>query len=431
MADEKIQALLAQLQSENLDHQFDAVYQLTELKAREAVPALIEMLDADDMGLKLAVIDALGNIGDERAIPHLARIAHETGGPVRSQAATALFHIGTPEALAVLEEWRDGDDYKLGAPPPAEPEPELDDQVSRKRAAEQPPMSPPPPAPGSAIFRDSEKFSLEDAEPEIRQVQFSAYYPREVRPDDWQPLQAYVFKQSAAQQVEEDAEKQIGPLSAFRKLIENARSTIAEGEMITATPHLPGFQFNPPTVTIGFFEDWHRFEFKMRARTAPLHHAANGFLTFTVNGIIVADIPLSVFVSPQAVQSPAQPTPAQPLYDTVFASYSHRDTAIVEKVEASIKALGLTYLRDVVTLRSGQHWSDELLRMIDEATIFQLFWSEASSQSQYCRQEWEYALSLQRDNQYFIRPVYWTQPLPPPPANLGHLHFAYQADLVK
>jgi hypothetical protein len=69
--------------------------------------------------------------------------------------------------------------------------------------------------------------------------------------------------------------------------------------------------------------------------------------------------------------------------------------------------------------------------MIDQATIFQLFWSETAAQSPYCQQEWEYALKLNRDNQYFIRPVYWMQPMPLPPTNLQHLHFAYQPDLVK
>ncbi len=35
-------------------------------------------------------------------------------------------------------------------------------------------------------------------------------------------------------------------------------------------------------------------------------------------------------------------------------SYSHADTAIVEAVEKASQALGMDYLRDVMTLKSGQ-----------------------------------------------------------------------------
>ena len=85
--------------------------------------------------------------------------------------------------------------------------------------------------------------------------------------------------------------------------------------------------------------------------------------------------------------------------------------------------------RDVHTLRSGQHWSDEIYAMIDKADIFQLFWSETAAQSQYVEKEWRYALTLNRDGQNFIRPVYWEAPMPNVPTDLGHIHFAYEPEL--
>ena len=66
--------------------------------------------------------------------------------------------------------------------------------------------------------------------------------------------------------------------------------------------------------------------------------------------------------------------------------------------------------------------------MIDRADIFQLFWSNTAAASKYVRQEWEHALNLQRQ-QGFIRPVYWQQPMPPPPPELGAIHFAYEPEL--
>jgi hypothetical protein len=95
--------------------------------------------------------------------------------------------------------------------------------------------------------------------------------------------------------------------------------------------------------------------------------------------------------------------------------------------------LGLDYLRDVTVLKSGQHWSEELLEMIERADIFQLFWSENAAMSDYVRREWQHALKVKSDQVAlsFIRPVYWQQPMPAPPDELKVLHFAYQPDLAE
>jgi hypothetical protein len=113
------------------------------------------------------------------------------------------------------------------------------------------------------------------------------------------------------------------------------------------------------------------------------------------------------------------------LYQSVFASYSHDDTPMVEAMEKACQALGMDYLRDVMTLKSGQSWSDELLRMIERADIFQLFWSTPASRSPYVEQEWRHALGQTgRKGAAFIRPIYWERPLPPVPEPLRSLHFA-------
>jgi hypothetical protein len=249
---------------------------------------------------------------------------------------------------------------------------------------------------------------------------------------DWQPLHAYIFRQSFHHLVDADAQKQLGEqISAFRRTEETASQSIEEGTAITATPMLPGFQFNPPNITIGFYKEWHRLDFELRAKDAPMNQAANGQLTFTAEGVIVADIPLSIFVG-EAVQTGEPVAATQKIYEAIFASYSHKDTAIVERVERVCQSLGLDYLRDVTALKSGQHWSEELLEMIERADIFQLFWSENAAMSDYVRREWQHALKTKPDkvDLGFIRPVYWRQPMPKPPEELKTLHFAYQPDLA-
>jgi len=261
-------------------------------------------------------------------------------------------------------------------------------------------------------------------------VLFSAYYPREVVPEQWEKLHAYVFRAIAAAAVEEDAEKQLGLRAAeFRGVRAPAKTDVPEGAFITATPQMEGFQFNPPSVSLGFYKDWHRFDFELRAKSAPLNQSTNGLLMFSVEGILVADIPLSIYVGESISPSREQAKAIAKLYQAIFCSYSHQDQHVVARAERAYKALGLDYLRDVMSLKSGQPWSEELLNLINKADIFQLFWSHAAAESEHVRYEWEHALQVAGWRANFIRPVYWEAPQPAIPPELKHIHFAYQPDL--
>ncbi len=291
------------------------------------------------------------------------------------------------------------------------------------------------PAPEAEAAARTEAPRLAEAEPAaaaaVEPVRFSAHYPRRVQPDDWQPLHAYIFKEAAAAAVAQDARAQLGKKAAdYAESIRPASQPVAAGALVTATPRLDGFQFNPPSASVYFLEDWHRFDFKLRATDAPINASHMGYVTFAVEGVIAADVPLVITVS-QAVAGAETAAESVNPYQAIFCSYSHQDTRIVERVEAACKALGLTYLRDAATLRSGQIWNEELMRLIEGADIFQLFWSTNAAASKYVEQEWRHALGLGRQGQVFIRPVYWTQPMPPPPSELGHIHFAYQPELAE
>ncbi|MDX2137996.1 MAG: TIR domain-containing protein [Chloroflexota bacterium] len=256
-------------------------------------------------------------------------------------------------------------------------------------------------------------------------TKFSAYYPRETSPQVWQPLAVYAFRQSAAPDVIKDVGTVLGSrLNDFRRTEDSARQTVNEGAMITATPLLPGFQINPPQITLGFYEPFHRFDFKVRATSAPLDLAANGMVTFTVEGIIIAELPISIFVGRMVGESLTGAV-TKPAYTSIFCSYSRDDTTVVERVERAYKALGFTYLRDVISLRSGQDWNSEILKLIETADLFQLFWSPTAAESKYVREEWEHALKFNRP----VRPVYWQKPIPKVPDELRSIHFAYLPEL--
>jgi hypothetical protein len=114
-------------------------------------------------------------------------------------------------------------------------------------------------------------------------------------------------------------------------------------------------------------------------------------------------------------------------YHKIFPSYSHRDSAVVANFATVARTLGDQYLQDVLVLRPGERWHPRLLQLIEEADVFQLFWSRNSMRSPHCREEWEHALALQRPD--FVLPVYWEEPRPQdpeqglPPEALQALHF--------
>ena len=265
---------------------------------------------------------------------------------------------------------------------------------------------------------------------------FSAYYPREVKPDDWQPLRAYMYKDFAADAVQADARAQFGPRADIRATAREALQPVPDDALVTALPSVPGLEFDPPQLSLRFRGDWRRFDFEFRAHDAPLDTGVDGRITFLVEGMIVADVPISVYVSQAAGEAALQPQEATVSpYQAIFCSYSHQDTAIVERVERASRYFNFRYLRDVTTLRSGEAWNARLLELIDDADIFQLFWSKHAAESAYVRQEYQHAVELRRQGvkvPTFIRPIRWEEPMPvPPPPELAELHFDLILELAQ
>lgn len=260
-------------------------------------------------------------------------------------------------------------------------------------------------------------------------VYFSAYYPKEMTPGGWHPFYAYMYRQLAAREIAQDVEKLLtGLQDTIREINNEAQGFIPTVPSVTATPYAAGMQFDPPSVTVNFLENWRRFDFRIRASEDSLNHASNGFITFSVSGVIVGDLRVSIFVG-KTDSGILDARATRRLYDSIFASYSHDDAHIVERIEHACRALGLDYLRDVISLKSDQDWNDQLYEFIEQADIFQLFWSPAAAVSPHVEREWRHALQLHTDRRNFIRPVYWSQPIVSVPPELARIQFTYQPAL--
>jgi len=271
-------------------------------------------------------------------------------------------------------------------------------------------------------------------------VQFTVYRPHAVAPGTWHRLLAFAHLSERPPDAPADALDPVDQVRAeaatllgerardYQDLTQDSRHAVPRMGELTLVPEITGFTFNPPRASLLWIEPVHRVEFRMRAEEALDGRIARGRLTVFLGGLILAEVPLTIRVNRGADTRDARPEVANArAYRRIFASYSHRDLAVVEQLEGYARALGDEYLRDWIHLRTGQVWSAELRRLIEQADVFQLFWSKNSMGSPFVRQEWEHALSLGRPG--FVRPTYWEDPLPvdpeaglPPPALL-ELHF--------
>jgi hypothetical protein len=267
--------------------------------------------------------------------------------------------------------------------------------------------------------------------PRSVETSFSAYHPRQVAPGVWFRLHAYVARAGTEDLVEADLERVAERPEDLRELVKRVIRPIAEGAAIAVAPRAEGIEFNPPEIRLSFLREVHRFDFGGRAEAAKAGAAAVGEITFSVAGVLVAAIPLVLDV---ATGEPAGMRFERAQYRKIFPSYSHRDTHVVRSIERAHRSLGDTVLRDALALRSGERWSPRLLELIEEADLFQLFWSPAAAASRYVADEWGHALGLIGRGQKperFVRPVYWQQPLTPPPLPeaLAALHFHFDPEL--
>jgi TIR domain len=260
-------------------------------------------------------------------------------------------------------------------------------------------------------------------------VSFTAGYPGVVTPHSWYSLLVYVHLsrlQAEADRRIADESQWFGLHPASSKAA--AHVPLPKGTQLRISPDVPGVVFNPTALEVRWLEDLQQVAFRLQATPEAAGHTVLGAVEVYAGPLLVAQVPLSIHVrgadEPHERPDAAATSTAQ-LFSSVFASYAHEDNHVVQAFAEAYRALGIDVLVDKASLRAGQDWQQMLLRLIEEADLFQLFWSEAASQSRYVAEEWQHALLLQnRKGERFIRPLYWTSPWPPPPAQLAHLHFA-------
>jgi hypothetical protein len=164
-----------------------------------------------------------------------------------------------------------------------------------------------------------------------QKVQFTAYYPTEVKPALWYKILACVHIVSVRSTVHEDSQIRLGQNPEnYRKGHGQATETIARGTEIVVVPELPGCRFNPPKASVLWLEDWHCLEFRIQASEElpgfAWDTATNGRLAFYVGPILIAEVKIWAHCSRDADAGQGKHLAANNTtnpYQAVFVSYSH------------------------------------------------------------------------------------------------------------
>lgn len=112
-------------------------------------------------------------------------------------------------------------------------------------------------------------------------------------------------------------------------------------------------------------------------------------------------------------------------YRRCFCSYSSKDRTEALKRVQGLRAAGLDAFVDVLTLRPGDRWNDEIFSAIDESDLFVLIWSSNARESKWVRREVRYAVRRfkQRRSPDFHPIPIEGPPIPSVPRSLRCYHF--------
>jgi hypothetical protein len=259
---------------------------------------------------------------------------------------------------------------------------------------------------------------------EFLNPQFSAYYPTAVAPDQPYALMAFAHIESMADAVREVAAGYQAMMGG-KQSSGTASSTVevSKGTLLTLVPRVDGISFTPAEQVITWDgQPWYSATFLFQT-PVTLNADLSGRVLVYNGPLILGEIPVTMTLIQSDAGKALDKAEHLKKFDPIFASYSHRDTPVMQYFKRARENIGQKMLVDVYDLRSGEHWAQRLLDMIDESAVFQLFWSKHAAESQYCRQEWEHALKFLPQRERFIQPVWWEEPMPKPPPELQDLHF--------
>jgi hypothetical protein len=269
-----------------------------------------------------------------------------------------------------------------------------------------------------------EAQDIREAVADREQVIFTAGYPGRIVPGSDYLVRVYLHLQADLQEIVTRLEQVTAQFGAYpRRADSEPNQRIPIGTNLEVTPRINWVRTVPAQQQVTWTGAIEELSFRIRyagPEQAPV--PCSGFIDISTCGLVVAQIPISIQVKTGEVQIAPQTVG---MISRVFASYSHQDEPVVRACKAAYRALGIQLFIDKDDILSGELWRGVLRRSIADHDLFQLFWSQTAADSNEVANEWKLAKEIAPARTTdFIRPLYWTEPMPAVPEALQDMHFA-------
>jgi hypothetical protein len=135
-------------------------------------------------------------------------------------------------------------------------------------------------------------------------VQFTVFRPRELVPDEWQPLLAFTHLASERSDVEVKRQAEAvlkHVIGEYRQVVQDAQDAVPRDEVLRLVPKVPGVEFEPAERGFPCRGTVHLEMFLARALPQLSAQTARGKLSIHLGAHAIAELPLTmVVVAPRA-----------------------------------------------------------------------------------------------------------------------------------
>ena len=131
-------------------------------------------------------------------------------------------------------------------------------------------------------------------------IQFTVFRPRELVPDEWQPLLAFTHLASERSDVEVKRQAEAvlkHAIAEYRQVVQDAQDAVPRDEVLTLVPQVPGVEFEPPERGFPCRGTVHLEMFLARALPQLPAQTARGKLSVHLGEHAIAELPLTMVVA--------------------------------------------------------------------------------------------------------------------------------------
>ena len=252
-------------------------------------------------------------------------------------------------------------------------------------------------------------------------VHFSVTSPNEVSPGTVFVIDVWAHMASQRQAVIDRAREEAAGHDIRAKT--KGPVHLARGTVLSVRLSLEGLRVEDPMDVILWEGEIGNATFSVEVPEDAREGPRRGLASVHLDGLRIAKVHFLVDVGRSTARADTLPA-QEDRHVKAFASYASGDRdQVLARLQGILKAAPhMDVFLDVLCLRAGQHWAQELSKTIHESDVFYLFWSENARRSEWVEKEWRCALESRGID--FIDPVPLVSPeLVPPPPELASRHF--------